>query len=117
MFTAHLRERRAPVLVREGWSWGAFLFGPLWLLVWGAWVPALLLAAVWIVACGFVPGALLGPVSLGLALLAGVLGRDAVRWSLGLRGYRLAHVLAASDREAALVRLYAARRDLLEMAS
>ena len=32
IFTAHLHPRKPPVLVREAFSWGALLFGPLWLL-------------------------------------------------------------------------------------
>ena len=30
-YTAHLKPIRPPVLVREGWSWGGALFGPIWL--------------------------------------------------------------------------------------
>src|SRR3712207_2763918 len=39
-------SRRPPVLVREGFSWGAFLFGPFWLLANRLWLAALL----WLVA-------------------------------------------------------------------
>ncbi len=35
-------RRPGPVLVREGFSWGAFLFGPFWLLAHRLWLPALL---------------------------------------------------------------------------
>ena len=44
-WTAHIRAGAAPVLVREGFSWGALLFGPLWLAVHRAWIPAVLALA------------------------------------------------------------------------
>ena len=39
-YTAHLKPGRTPVLVPEGFSWAAWLFGPLWLAAHRAWVPA-----------------------------------------------------------------------------
>ena len=45
-WTAHTPVRaRHPVLVREGFSWGALLFGPLWLAVHRAWIAAVLALA------------------------------------------------------------------------
>ena len=44
-WTAHIRTGAAPVLVREGFSWGALLFGPLWLAVHRAWIAAVLTLA------------------------------------------------------------------------
>ena len=44
-WTAHIRAGAAPVLVREGFSWGALLFGPLWLAVHRAWIAAVLALA------------------------------------------------------------------------
>ncbi len=113
-YTAHLKNGRLPVLVREGWSWGAVLFGPLWLLAHRAGIAALLHGALIVVVLALTPRPLQGPLTLGLAVLAGLLGRDVVRWSLGRRGYMLAHVLAARDEEAALGRLLTARTDILE---
>ena len=111
VYTAHLKPERPPVLLREGWSWGAALFGPLWLVAHRAWVAAALHAAL-LVALSALPGRvhllLLGT----LAVMAGLLGRDVLRWSLARRGYALAHVLAARDADAALGRLLAARGDL-----
>ncbi len=112
IWTAHLRANTAPVLVCEGFSLGAFLFGPIWLLARGAFVPAALALA-----AGLLAGLLTGDGSrivleLGIALLLGMSGRDLVRWHLGLRGYRTAHVLAASDEDVALARLLAVRPEL-----
>lgn len=109
-FTALLAPGRAPVLVREGWSWGAFLFGPFWLLAHRAWVPGAAAFVLFALACG-VRGAA-GPLLGVLAVAAGVFGRDLLRWSLERRGYHLAHVIAARNVEAALARLLAARPDL-----
>ena len=113
-YTAHVEALRPPVLIPEGWSWGAAIFGPLWLLAHRAWIPAALWLACWGLIVGLAPGRLGAPLLFGLFLISGLLGRDAVRWSLARRGYVLAHVLAARDRDAALARLLAARPDLVE---
>jgi hypothetical protein len=113
-FTAHLKPGRPPVLVRESWSWGAFLFGPLWLLAHRAWIPAVMDVAATIVLLAALPDSVQGPALFGLAVILGLLGRDMVRWSLGRRGYILAHVLAARDEDGALGRLLMARTDLAQ---
>ncbi len=104
-------SRRAPVLVREGFSWGAFLFGPFWLLARRLWLAALL----WLVAAAAV--ALLAPASAAVALpalqfLLGCHARDLRRRALARRGYAQAHVVAERDEERALARLVAARPEL-----
>ena len=111
-WTAHVRIGRRPELVREGWSWGAFFFGALWLLIQRAWI-----AAVLDLVLGVLIGALTDDgtrlvLAFGLAIGQGLLGRDLVRWSLARRGYTLAHVIAARDDEAALGRLLHGRPDL-----
>jgi hypothetical protein len=108
-YTAHLKPGEQPVLVKEGWSWGAFLFGPLWLAAQRAWLPAAALLAL-MVLLGALPG---GWVLVGaLAVLAGLMGRDAVRWSLDRRGFECAAVLAARDEDTALGRLLTYRPEL-----
>ncbi|GAC1344776.1 MAG: hypothetical protein NVSMB18_23090 [Acetobacteraceae bacterium] len=113
-YTAHLKPARMPVLVREGWSWGAALFGALWLVAHRAWIPAALHIAAVIVLPALVPAAFRLPLLLGIAALMGLLGRDMVRWSLERRGYVLAHVLAARDEDGALGRLLTARTDIAQ---
>ena len=113
-YTAHLKPVRRPVLVREGWSWGAALFGPIWLLAHRAWIPALIWLAAWMLALALAPYAFRPPMLLGIGLITGLTGRDLVRRSLDRRGYVLAHVLAARDEETALGRLLTARPDLAE---
>lgn len=113
-WTVHLKPDRPPVLLREGWSWGAFVFGPFWLLVRRAWLPAVLWLAFSVLLAVLAPGGARPVLAFALSVLAGLLGWDLVRWSLLRRGYGLVHVLAARDEEAALARLLAARPDLVE---
>ena len=111
-YTAHIKPDCPPVLLPDGWSWGAAIFGPLWLLLHLAWIPALLFAAVVVLVQLLAPPVLAAVLGLGLGVLAGLLGQDAVRWSLERRQYLLAHVLVARDEESALARLLQARSDL-----
>ena len=112
VWTAHLHPARPPVLIHEGWSWGAALFGPFWLLAHRAWVPGVIVLAVVVALNLLVPNGLRGLLALGFFLLLGLLGRDLLRWSLARRGYVLAHVVAAGDNDAAFARLLDARPDL-----
>lgn len=112
-WTAHLAPNREPVLLPEGFSWGAFLFGPVWLLIQRAWIPAALYVVVTVVLSALpLPQGASTVIGLAISVLAGVLGRDWVRWSLERRGYTEGAVLAARDGDAAYARLLAARPDL-----
>ncbi len=117
LFTAHTRLHSAPVLVREGFSWGAAIFGPLWFALRGAWVVAALtlLAAV---AASLTHGRwpLLLALALALGWVQGLFANDLVRWSLARRGFLLAHVVAGRDGDEALARLLGRRPDLIETA-
>jgi len=111
-YTAYLRSQDAPVLVREGFSWGALIFGALWLLTHRAWIPGVIALAA-AVAIGVLTNAPARVVlEFGLAFLLGLTGRDLVRWSLGRRGYAAAHVVAGRNADAALSRLLTLRPDL-----
>ncbi len=114
IWTVHLRPQAPPLLIKEGFSLGALLFGPVWLLARGAFIPAALALAAEL-AAGFLAGGG-GRIALecGIALLLGLSGRDLVRWHLGLCGHRTALVLAAADADAALARLLATRPDLAD---
>ena len=102
----------APVLVREGFSWGAFLFGPLWLLAHRLWLATLLWFAVAALAVLLAPfgGAVVLPAA---QFLLGCHARDLQRRALARRGYAQAHVVVERDEERALARLLAARPDLV----
>ena len=112
VYTAHLRADAAPVLVREGFAWGALIFGPFWLMAHRAWIAGVLAL------CGFVLIAALPGLparwlfGLVLAWALGLWGNDLRRWSLTARGYLLAHVVAAPDGDAAMARLLDRRPDL-----
>jgi Protein of unknown function (DUF2628) len=109
--TAGRPPRRAPVLVPEGFSWGAFLFGPIWLLLRRLWLTALL----WlVVAVAAVLLARLGGLAVLLALqfLLGCHARDLQRRALDRRGYDQAHLVAERDEDRAMARLLAARPEL-----
>ncbi len=116
VFTSHLAPpggtQPLPVLVREGFSWGAALFGWLWLLVQGAWLPALLVlaGAIGAVKLGAMTHSVAAP--LAVFLVQGIFGRDLVRWWLGLRGWRPAGPVIAASHDAALLRLLAERPEL-----
>ncbi len=116
VFTSHVappdKAGRLPVLVREGFSWWAALFGWLWLLVQGAWGPALLVLAGALVAAKL--GAVFHSVAplVAVFLVQGIFGRDLVRWWLGLRGWRPGGPVAACSHDAALLRLLAERPEL-----
>jgi hypothetical protein len=112
-YTAHLRQHQSPELVREGFSWGAAIFGPLWLLAHRAWIPAALVLLACAIVAAFTHGVLFDVLWLGIAWTMGLCGQDLRRWNLALRGYGIAHVIAARDEDSAYGRLLAARPDLL----
>ncbi len=110
----HLRRNAQPALVLEGFSWGAFFFGWIWVLAHRAWIVALLLLAATIIALLFTPAAARPLVAIGIAVLQGLFGNDLRRWSLERRGFALAQVVAARDEEGAMARLLDRRPDLVE---
>ena len=112
VFTTYLREDRAPVMVREGFSFAAFFFGWIYLLWHRAWIPAALNAAIAVIAFSVTnrTGSL-APL-LGLLVLQGLFGRDLRRWSLERSGYVAGPILAAPDEDSALARLFTIRSDL-----
>ena len=116
LYTVH--ERAAPagadpdvVLVREGFSWPAAVFAPLWLALHGLWLAsAAYLGLVLLLAGAEAALGLAEPVlaaaGLGLALLVGYLGPEAWRLSLARRGYGLTAVVGGRNRDEAERRLF-----------
>ena len=114
LYTVHLRRHgldpdRDLAAVKEGFCWPAFFFSILWALWNGLWLVGLVLLAAQAVVGGAV--ALLGldplsqaAVSLGLALIIGMLANDLRRWTLSRRGFDEAAVVAGGDADAALGR-------------
>jgi hypothetical protein len=114
IWTAHEKTHASPILLREGFSFGALIFGPIWLAAHRAWLPAAaaLLLAILILVLTHPPAS--SVLILGLALLQGLSGRDLVRWSLARRGYLEANVVTGRNHDEAQARLLAERPDLVE---
>jgi hypothetical protein len=104
-YAVYLKDNRAPVLVRDGFSVWALLFGPLWLLVHAAWIPAALLLALDIELRLALHPPVAGIVGLGVAWLVGLHAQDLRGWSLARRGWSLAHIVTGRGRTDAYARL------------
>ena len=111
-YTAHTRSGVAPVLVRDGFSWGALFFGPLWLAVHRAWIAAALSLAAFVLVIAFTDGGFATALLIALIALLGLSGHDLRRWSLDHRGYLLSQVVSARDELEAMARLLQRRPDL-----
>lgn len=105
IYTVHVRQwsastDREAVFVREGFSWGAFLFSVLWALRYRMWLTALFVFAA-SVALGVISDVLrLDPltqaaIGIGLGLIIGWEANDWRRRSLERRGYVNAAIIAA----------------------
>jgi hypothetical protein len=114
VWTTHEKPNASPVLVREGFAFGALFFGPVWLAAHRAWLAAgvMLLLTLLILIFTHPPASLI--LILGLALLAGFSGRDLVRWTVTRRGYLETDVVTGRNQYDAHARLLQARPDLLE---
>jgi hypothetical protein len=112
IWTAHVRQGTPPVLVREGFSWGAMVFGPIWFAMHRAWIPAVLTVVATVLILFLAKGGLLAVLLAALIVLLGLSGHDLRRWSLDHRGFLLAQVVAARDELEALERLLTRRPDL-----
>ena len=112
IYTALLKPNAEPVLVPEGFAWGAFILGPIWLAVHRAWVPAAISLALFILIGILIPQPARFILAMGVAVLLGLTGNDLRRWALEQRGFLLLHVLAARNLEDAFARLLTTRPDL-----
>ena len=107
IFTAYEKNDAADpsdriALVREGFSWGAFIFGVLWLVYRGLWL-ALVGYVVLIVAmvaganyCGLGEGITTALLAF-LQLLLGFAAYDVMRWSLKRQGYHFKNIVVAES--------------------
>ena len=118
IYTVHLEGGGAPpeaVLIKEGFSWPAFAFSPLWALWHGMWGVALVLVGI-MAGLGLVL-VLAGPseavramAGLGLAVIIGGMANDLRRRHFEKRGFTERSVVIAGNREAALYRYLEAGR-------
>lgn len=102
----------APLLVPEGFAWGAALTPGFWFLLRRMWLPGLAQLALVILILLFAPDALAPWLLLALQSLAGLEARDLWRRALARRGLPEVAVVAAPDEETALLRLLGQRPDL-----
>lgn len=100
------------MLVPEGFAWGAFFFGPLWLAAYSAWVSTALSLAATVLIIVFTHGGTTAVLIAALCFLLGFSGHDLRRWALESRRYLLAQILVAPTEEQALGRLLDRRPDL-----
>jgi len=107
-----VKANAEPVLVREGFSWGALVFGPIWLVAHRAWSAALISLAAFVLIGFVVPAPLCFILAVALAVLLGLIGHELQCWSMEHRGYLVVHVVAARGAEEALLRLLTYRPDL-----
>ncbi len=111
IYTVHARpgvpgEDRDAVLVKEGFSWPAFLVAPLWALHHRQWLGLVAYAVaatlLGLAAAGAALGEAVGSVlALGFAILVGASANDWRRRTLAREGYGLAGVVVAPDLESA----------------
>lgn len=100
------------VLVRDGWSWGAFLFGPFWLMAHRHWLTgffaliglALIVAAIVTLP---VPSGAMAALWLLVAWLFGLEGSSLRRFALRRGGYTEAGVVVGTAGEALEQRAFA----------
>ena len=111
-YTALLKAGTEPVVLPEGFSWGALILGPVWLAAHRAWTAAAISLAGYVLAAVVAPQPAGGILAAGLALILGFTGSDLRCWALEQRGYLLVHVLAAANRDEAFNRLLIHRPDL-----
>jgi len=116
VFTIHLRQTalspdRDAVLIKEGFCWPAFFFGPFWALWHRMWFVFLGICAVWI-GMGVAEAALradplsYGALSAGVSILIGFLANDWRRTALTAKGWEMSGLSAAPDQDAALRRFF-----------
>ncbi len=114
MYTAYVRHGgldpdRDVVLVKEGFSWPAFVFGPLWALTRRLWLAAAVFALILVgsemVMRAFVRDEIAMTIlTLILSATFGWVGNDLRRRKLERRGFAFRGVVAGGDIDAALAR-------------
>lgn len=101
------------VFIPDGWSWGAFFFGPLWLFWHRHWVMGILvLVAEVALLAGLgslpMPENTAGVAHFLIAFLFGLEGSSLRRFALAKAGYAETGLVAGLDRESAEHRFFAA---------
>ncbi len=116
IYSVHIRRGgldpdRDIVLVKEGFSWPAALFAPLWALWRGLWASAVVIllsiGGVIALTTGLGMGSITaGWVLIGFMVVTGFLANDLCRGSLARRGFVLLDIVAAPNRDGAEHRFF-----------
>lgn len=124
VFTIHLRRTalspdRDAVLVKEGFCWPAFFFGPFWALWHRMWFLCLGIFAVTVLmavaeAVLHVDPMTYGAISIGVAALIGFSANDWRRSALTARGWEMSGLSVANDADSALRRFLDLHPEALE---
>lgn len=107
-------QREAAVLVPEGFSFWAFLFGPLWLFRHRCWLAGVIALAAFALATQ-APAPFDVAAPFALALLLGFHGHDLRRWTLERREMPASHLVLGRDEDSALMRAATVDRVLLRI--
>ncbi len=111
--STHAVPAGLPVLLAEGFSWFAALFGVFWFLGNRLWWEAALMLALSVAAALLLPEAVDGLALLALHALAGFEARDRLRARLVRRGLDFQGVVVAPNLDFAWFRLVETRPDLV----
>ncbi|HEY4254571.1 MAG TPA: DUF2628 domain-containing protein [Roseomonas sp.] len=103
-FTLHAAPGYPPLLLREGFCWGAFVLAPFWLLRHAIWLGLLAYLLGFAAIILVVPPGWRGLALLALHLLAGFEARDLWRGRLARQGRGTRAVIFGMDEDAALLR-------------
>ena len=93
IYTVLVKAGREPVLMSEGFAWGAFFLGPLWLAAHRAWIAAAISLAAYVLIAVLAPRRSGSDPDRRAALFFWVfMAMTCARWALEHRGYTLLHV-------------------------
>ena len=111
VYTVHMRRQglapeRDIVLVKEGFSWLAFVFSVFWSLYYRLWLPALALVLAFvllatIVELGMIDNIVSSVFEVGVCVLFGCWANDLRRNALGKNGFEELGVVVAANRDEA----------------
>jgi len=114
IFTIHLRRDgldpdRDIAVIKEGFSWPAFFFGIFWAFWNRLWLAGALLltatVAVQMVSQSMIAGGFgQSAVTIGLAVVVGLIGNDIRRWALDRADFRFAGIASGPNADEALRR-------------
>ena len=113
LYAVLVKSGSKPVLTSEGFAWGSFFLGPLWLATHRAWIAAALSLAAYVLIVVLAPPGLAAILIVAIAVFLGLHGSDLQAWALEHRGYALVHIVGGRSLDEAWMRLMTHRPDLV----